>query len=78
MFGKTKKYGEALISEVTGQFEELVAKLERGVQDCQDEQNGIKVQIEELKLRDTNLTGSVLRGQTMAQKLRDLTGLPTE
>ncbi len=78
MFGKTKKYGEALITEVTGQFEELVTKLERGVQDCQDEQNGIKVQIEELSVRDMNLSNSVSRGQRMAKKLRDLTGLNVE
>ena len=78
MFGKTKKYGEALIAEVTGKFEDLVTQLERGVADCQDEQDGIKVQIETLKFRDKNLSGAVLRGQTMAQKLRDLTGLNAE
>ena len=77
-FGTPKKYGEALITEVTGQFEDLVTKLERGVQDCQDERNGIEVQIAELQLRDTDLRGSVLRGQTMAQKLRSLVGLPVE
>ncbi len=74
MFGKTKKYGEALITEVTGQFEALVAKLESGVVDCKDEQNDIKVRIEELSVRDMNLTNAISRGKTMAQKLRDLTG----
>lgn len=75
MFGKTKKFGEALIAEVTGKFEDLVAQLESGVADCQSEQNDIKVQIEELSTRDMNLTNTVSRGRKMAGKLRDLTGM---
>ncbi len=73
MFGKIKKYGEELIADVIGKFEDLVSKLESGIADCQAEQDGIAIRVEELVLRDTNLRGAVSRGQTMAQKLRDLT-----
>ena len=73
IFGKVKKYGEELIADVIGKFEDLIAKLESGIADCQAEQDGIAVRVEELVLRDTDLCNAVSRGQTMAQKLRDLT-----
>lgn len=73
MFGKVKKYGEELIADVIGKFDDLIAKLESGIVDCQAERTGIAVRVEELVLRDTDLQKAVSRGQTMAQKLRDLT-----
>lgn len=75
MFGKKKKArGIELIDEVMNRFTAMIDELDKGANDCQCEQTGIRSQIESLHQRDAILDSSINRAESIAANLRTLIG----
>jgi len=73
MFGTKKKpTGEALIDAVAGQFDQMVADLDTGVSDCEQEKSGVEAQIAALQVRQTVLESAMVRARNLAGNLRKL------
>jgi len=71
---KKKTRGAELIEEVAGRFTTMIEELEEGAIDCQEEQAGVRAQIESLNQRDAMLNTSVERAAKIAENLRTLLG----
>jgi hypothetical protein len=72
--GKLKPRGMDLIDSVAGRFDDMVLELEEGISQCQEERNGICSAIDSLRERDSRLSQSSKRAETIANNLRVLLG----
>lgn len=78
-FNPMKKIKKArsieLIEKVAGQFGVMIEELDQGAADCQEEQVGIRITVEQLEERDATLGSSVSRAKAIASNLRALLGV---
>ena len=69
---KLELKGQALIGSVIGKFSEMIESLERGVEECSEEQSVINSQIFDLEAKNSRLEESVTIGTALCNKLADL------
>ncbi len=67
--------GMDLINSVADRFNDMVAELDEGICHCQEERNGICAAIDRLRARDSALSESSNKAQTIADNLRTLLGV---
>lgn len=78
MFGfdvKQKKLrGVKLIDSVADRFEDMIAELDEGACQCQDERNSICATIDRLREKDCLLGDATKRAKTISDNLRTILG----
>lgn len=71
---KVELQGQALIGDVVGKFSTMIENLEKGINDCKVEQEGINDQIDSLMTRNQALGSSINHGNKLCTKLSELLG----